>query len=1457
MQNINVFHKGINSDLDYSKRDGQVWDFPTLNARLINHKGQGYIITNMNGNDFDVSKANDTVGIELPLGFVPLGACQLNGIAYIVSLNEVTGEGEIGCFPSPAVIANINYTTPSVTLMDSVSGFNRRYRPLINFNNENGRHPFRTTEFKFDVTKLIDMFAVTSFDRSVDIYMADGKNLNRIINSGFNDIGELTIGGRFYTDNSFPFIVSHVPLVNSIPQKETLIIEKGGILKSGNYYIHLRYVTESFNRTHFLNEVGPISIFAGISGDKYSVEGVKGDGGDSGVENETDKRIRLTLSNLDQEYKYLEIGITRHWSDDAGVIVDDVYTIDKLIEITNTSETIILDGYETLLSLTHAELIAPAQKDLIAESHTIVDNRYFGVNWKRYGVHNNHLYEHARRIVPGFNDSHKIALDTGYKSYENIIDYVGFFRFEIYPTGVVYVFKGGIESDTYPTAGIDDINNLHLVIEDGIYRFPSHALSPTYNNAQLNILGLTFDTTSTNNNKGQSANDYYTENESWFQENIIGFYFVRGDRFKNMLYQGVAMYGTRSYRMKTSGARVGDFKGILEQYDESATMFNGGINGDNPVGSVPHGCSSIEYDIGTSDYDYYDKGRLDILGNLDRIGVFRRTVNNWAVWLGQAHKKHVEDQSASSYWGANRTNSVGGTEHGGKDDTMTGKGDANECHYNDHWMEDNEEQGLIMPIWKGFFPCCNILNKNSEERKTAKNFMGRAYYVEKKYALICPDYIFNRFAIAPEGSVIRKLATFKYNENDDGYGLSQIYGGSNDKDTYPWWWFADISGYTYYDTPTLIEDAKFTDVPKYTKPTSAKDGFVSEYTDPGFEDNQIYGFSNQSNCMWWWYKDEGRSQGGGNRSMSTCKYIGITLNEHIDDVNHSLCSMFQIDPLTLSENDLINYFDLKNEQYHKISNMISLGVSTIATILFKGDCFLQKTYIKQMSWRGSSWNIYQKDNERQWSGLDKDRRETSGGFFGLDDEQKLINFGHGMVIAIVTENEINAELRCTYEERTFYPKCGEDGLKSFAVYSPDTTDKTETLSTNAGYNQMTSMKVYRNYNLDLPFVNMQNETRVRYSDKLIIGSFVNTLRNLRIADFEDYDTSRGAMLRCFNHLNYLVTYQKEGINLHYANERQAKIDTDQGSIFMGSGEPLAQQVKVLSNNGIQHKWAVIKGEKGILSLDWNKRSVNYVSLGIVGTTTSLVCSNTSQEKMISSYLYELCENFNKLTDIKAPLPDTIMSGIGISSGYDRKYGELYLSIRYAGVSKTLVYNDMIDAFIGEASFVSPFYLTLNNDFYSAFWNGGTTNSNKIYRHDIDTKIQTFYGTIYPWLLTVIVNGASSENSTVNYSKRFSSLEIESAEIGFSEIQYSTLKQIGLHDTFNIDDERFWIAPTYLEGKWKFPIQSQTSGDDFYSGNEFDKESDMRGEWMKIELRYTGTERLFIKSIITYYEISNF
>jgi len=77
-----------------------------------------------------------------------------------------------------------------------------------------------------------------------------------------------------------------------------------GNLPVGNYVLYFKYCDEDGNETDFVAESGIISVFKGIDGDPYSI-----DGGERDMD--SNKSIRVDLALIDSAYSYIKVYYTR------------------------------------------------------------------------------------------------------------------------------------------------------------------------------------------------------------------------------------------------------------------------------------------------------------------------------------------------------------------------------------------------------------------------------------------------------------------------------------------------------------------------------------------------------------------------------------------------------------------------------------------------------------------------------------------------------------------------------------------------------------------------------------------------------------------------------------------------------------------------------------------------------------------------------------------------------------------------------------------------------------------------------------------------------------------------------------------------------------------------------------------------------------------------------------------
>ena len=103
---------------------------------------------------------------------------------------------------------------------------------------------FRTKEFDFDIDRIIYPLSKSSNDNTVNIYMCDGENPNRVVNNCFNEEGVI-IKDRLYkgatiseadTEYAIDRITRQFLSISKPPQAKLNKVEEGGELPLGNLF---------------------------------------------------------------------------------------------------------------------------------------------------------------------------------------------------------------------------------------------------------------------------------------------------------------------------------------------------------------------------------------------------------------------------------------------------------------------------------------------------------------------------------------------------------------------------------------------------------------------------------------------------------------------------------------------------------------------------------------------------------------------------------------------------------------------------------------------------------------------------------------------------------------------------------------------------------------------------------------------------------------------------------------------------------------------------------------------------------------------------------------------------------------------------------------------------------------------------------------------------------------------
>lgn len=1456
-ETVNVFLKGCITDLDKVNTPQEYWTFPTLNIRVINKDGQGYVVTPMVGNtkfDNNGDVAGDQ-GEEFMLteGFIPIGCCDINGVVYIASVNETTGEGEIGCFPSPSYAS-------VVPIMQ------RYYRPLNNYDLLSNGTPgiFRTTLFAFDSRHQIDMFARKDYDDSVNLYLCDHLNRNRVINSGFTQDGEAT--NRLYTPICFQTYINQYPITNATTKLTLGSITAPGSLLCGNYFFFARYLTHDYNPTDIVAESGPCQVYSGASFDATYIGATIATVEGGSMNDDSGKQVKLHLENLNTSYKYLKISWSRYYSGMDDIIQHENKDIIFNFEITGPTMDITINGYETAEVISDAVLLKKYPEDIICKSHVDVEDRYFGANWKNRQRHHQDLIDFAQLVypeiglrkiyMPGLNDTDSGPMNyelgpqnNGYKDYYLTNNGVGYFRSETYIMGLIYEFTDGVLSDMYPTLGIDayamanDIavtgewNNYFAGIGSsainniGLIRFPKNNNYWKYfesANSYASIMHPIF--------RFNKAFDWVNQTvPEWFKENVRSVYVVRAERNKNLQYQG--------YSMATAKPCGSDALAWYTSYNSS--------NGE--------GSYTLPYPHGNG-FPVNSNPASSTASDPDLAGVD----TGWGIAYND--EKHVD----SNIWRQKQYSAGEGHHHSYKKD-----------HH--------------FPFWKGFAPAhwwkknCLSSEGRGQHAECNINYMTRLYLDPGYLAFYSFDFLFRQ---------INDISNVKFFEVQARVTPDTDYGYFNSHDEHI------KGGLGAKENPMLIPRAYLIDVRRgyytygqpgywdYYDPSDTRRGLVDDVSKIGegrfvtptsliesngkFLNSIAEQMQNPADAMWYITDMGGWDRDNMNQSRSAvaAKYIGW-YNKFSDaekdemwrimtyyDMNHSIVNFYRKDPRSFNSQDLFNMYNPQEDIFYIISDPIDVTkqdelIYKEGIKVFRGDCFVQRTYFKQRYWNGSNFgsSVDHKYydlvglNEAETDNPDNDSASPiepgSVGFFAY--------FSHGLLFGTVLESENNTAMRTSGDTTSYFPK-NYDAFK-FAKLPYNTTG-IESLMLNKGYNRTLSTRGHFHYIKNLPALIVNRENRIRHSARHINGSFVDGYRDIDIMSYRDFESKNGPIISIRTLGQTLYSIQQDGIIQHYTGEQQVKTPTSAGDTIIGTGPILSQQFRHVANFGSQHQWSVRETPNGIYGVDWKKRVIWKIGNQSSEVTGSIISAgmNLSLTKMTEQWLNDLCDEFDFQTDIVNEYPDNPVNGLGIVTGYDPKFKQVYFTFlrnnRTKNLSRTIVFDEILDTFTTEVSYTPTMYAKTNSDFFSVskLDLGGSTKYFNL--HDVGENCLWMNGVLREMQLSIIVNGKGGQEDTSQYTKMFDSHEVHAPNQVFSAVYYETENQRGVMMPF-YDVNRFWLTPEHLEQKWKFPIMMKSdAADDVYFTN-----SEMRGTYLKTTLIYQQQIPTFVKSIKTVYQLS--
>ena len=501
----NTFGEGLNMDVsDYLIRNSMMRN--CKNMRLLDLDGTSYAVTTIRGTEHK---------FNLSTNFIPIASVEYGDVLYILSGTlPITGNKfetfELGSFNSPI------YPIGGEKNPEEYAAFN---------NLDDG--PFTGIIF-WDIYlgDFVDMSVQPSYDGSVDIIITVENNPPRIINSKFDkefNITERREGANTndYTSGSVDTETRLILRSQKIMNIDFGAIENGGKLQAGNYVYVFRYMTADFNETDVVNQSGLCSVFEGYETTKYTTS----------VNQETTKRVRLALSNVDTDFAYFKV----YFQFSTGENSVDKRTFEFVQPVAISGRTtfdFIHDAYEQTEEIASEAINLDFTAFDSATSNTQA-NGYLLLGGVKQADIDYQEFATAAQTVTINSTSLILGINSPHENPENIYKYLGYFSGESYAFGIVFILLDGSLTPVFPVKGYDQYNWDNLTAQQqediekkGIYRFRTIEQSPFHTILGTFSKGVNFNV----GNITQSIKD-----------KTLGVFFVRAERKRDLVSQGIVI----------------------------------------------------------------------------------------------------------------------------------------------------------------------------------------------------------------------------------------------------------------------------------------------------------------------------------------------------------------------------------------------------------------------------------------------------------------------------------------------------------------------------------------------------------------------------------------------------------------------------------------------------------------------------------------------------------------------------------------------------------------------------------------------------------------------------------------------------------------------------------------------------------------------------------------------------
>lgn len=593
-----------------------------------------------------------------------------------------------------------------------------------------------------------------------------------------------------------------------------------------------------------------------------------------------------------------------------------------------------------------------------------------------------------------------------------------------------------------------------------------------------------------------------------------------------------------------------------------------------------------------------------------------------------------------------------------------------------------------------------------------------------------------------------------------------------------------------------------------------------------------------------------------NRNLYVPKYLVLEHESNLNQIGYKTFTLFKQNPDTIDVNDLI---DPVNTEYFELTKLMELSEFLNDPItVYGGDCYVQRSVIKIMSWEPSDtlvWDFIQ----NEWSPIDNDIHSHTGQGHNISYHIEPTYYHHGRIISFVSQNVVNTGFREEGDNNTYWPKVKQrlpefPQKYSYLPWSDSFTYEGNNINVpgiesfiyNIGYSFNSPLRIQYGYNELTKREGewIESKTRLRCTAKDIPGSIYDNYRVQPLSSYRDFDLSKGAMNDLQVIRGYMISAQEDTINQHYINEKGIRTPSSEGDLIIGITDIIAEYVKTLSDFGSED---IILSDRAVYGFDIKRRIPWRSSYNVSKEGRSFLgVEDLAKTKLVS-------EGFKSLTEANVSPIDVFYNDYvnhkQVTINFDKEKSYLYFTFHNptttADNGSSIIFDEDNDKFLGKSSLKPYLMFTINQEFT---YNCSAYGRNSFHRANHGLPLD-FYGTTKRFSVKSVINGLLEQSNTSHIDKIYNSGSINMPNVNPLYIHYETMKQQAV--LYPWISNNMWEVPEYQDSEWFFPIPKQLN----VIVDEYDRGSEMRGMWMTQDLVIKTNYDFFISDTKTNFSIN--